>query len=143
MYKKILVALDNTSADRILLPHVAELARLTRAELVLIHVADGWVAHWQDHLDLADSPEIREDRAYLDEMGAQLTKEGLTVKAVLSRGTPSLEILKVARAQGCDLIAMTTHGHKFLADVFLGSTIEKVRHESEIPLLLVSALDRD
>jgi len=139
MYRKILVALDHTSADDSLLPHITGLARLTGAELVLAHVADGWAAQRQEHLDLADSEEIRADRAYLDEVAAKLRAEGLTVHAQLAKGDPPREIMRLAREQNCDLVAMTTHGHRFVADIFLGSTIEKVRHEIDIPLLLVRA----
>ncbi len=139
MYQRILVALDHTSADGSLLPHVEELARLTGAELLLVHVADGWAAQWQEHLNLADSQEIREDREYLESIAARLTESGLMVRPLLSQGDPSREITKLARSQECDLIAMTTHGHRFIADFWLGSTIDKVRHEAEIPLLLVRA----
>lgn len=139
MYTRILVALDHTSADASLLPHITELARLTGAELVLVHVADGWAAQWQDLLNLSDSQEIQEDRAYLARTAQELTAAGFKVRPQLSQGEPSREILKVARAEGCDLIAMTTHGHRFIADFWLGSTIDKVRHEADIPLLLVRA----
>ena len=139
MYKKILVALDHTKADDSLLPHVCELAKLTGAELLLIHVADGWAAQWQERLDLADSEEMREDQAYLDDVAAKLRAEGFSIAAVLAKGDPPKEIMRLARAEGCDLVAMTTHGHRFVADIFLGSTIEKVRHEIDIPLLLVRA----
>lgn len=139
MYTRILVALDHTPADGSLLPHVEALSRLTGAELLLVHVADGWAAQWQEHLNLADSQEIREDRAYLESIATRLTGDGLRVRPLLTQGDPSREITKIARAQGCDLIAMTTHGHRFIADFWLGSTIDKVRHETEIPLLLVRA----
>ena len=68
MYRRILVALDHTNADEVLLPHIIELGTLTRAEILLVHVADGWVARNYDRLNLADSEEIREDRAYLDQL---------------------------------------------------------------------------
>ena len=139
MYSKILVALDHTKADETLLPHITTLAKLTGAELLLIHVADGWAAQWQDRLNLADSEEMRVDQAYLDEVGARLRADNLAVKTRLAKGDPPREIMRFAREEGCDLVAMTTHGHKFVADIFLGSTIEKVRHEIDIPLLLVRA----
>ena len=139
MFKKILVALDHSRADAALLPRVKELARLTRAELLLLHVSTGWAAQWQQNLNLTDSKEMIEDRAYLDQVARQLQSEGFRVTARHAAGKPSEEILKAARADGCDLIAMTTHGHRLLQDVILGETIEKVRHESEIPLFVVRA----
>lgn len=139
MYSKILVALDHTKADDTLLPHITCLAKLTGAELLLVHVADGWAAQWQERFDLADSEEMRVDRAYLDNIVNHLRAEGHKVESVLAKGDPPKEILRVARAENCDLVAMTTHGHRFVADIVLGSTIEKVRHEIDIPLLLVRA----
>lgn len=139
MYRKILVALDHTQADESLLPHISGLARLTGAELVLVHVATGWVAQWGRQLNLAESEEMREDLVYLETIAERLRADGFAVRPVPSHGDPPREILKVARAEQCDLIAMTSHGHRFLVDFLLGSTIDKVRHESEIPLLIVRA----
>jgi nucleotide-binding universal stress UspA family protein len=137
MYKKILVALDHTHADQSLLPHVTGLARLTGAQLVLIHVATGWVAYWGRHLNVEESEEIRADQAYLDQIAEKLKEEGFSVKAMLMKGQPHREILKIAQSEGCDLIALTTHGHRFIYDTIIGSTIDKLRHETEIPLLVV------
>ncbi len=139
MFKKILVALDHSKADQTLLPRVKELAHLTQAEIVLLHVSTGWAAQWRDNLNLVDSPEIVEDREYLDKVTSDLRSEGLQVTACHSCGSPPDEILKVAHGQHCDLIAMTTHGHRLLSDLVHGTTITKVRHESDIPIFLVKA----
>lgn len=139
MFKKILVALDHSTADEALLPRMKELARLTRADLLLFHVSHGWVARWQDNLNLSDSREIREDREYLEKLGNELREQGFQVRVLLSAGEPADEILKTARAEQCDLIAMTTHGHRLLSDLIYGTTITRVRHEAEIPIFLVRA----
>lgn len=139
MYKKILVAMENSRADTSLLPHVAQLAQLMHSKLVLIHVADGWVARNYDQLKLAESDEMKADRDYLEQQAAALRQAGLEVKIHLALGNPPTEILKAAEQEQCDLIAMTTHGHRFLGDVFYGSTITAVRHKSQIPMLLVRA----
>ena len=139
MFKKILVALDHSKADQALLPRVKELAHLTQAEIVLLHVSTGWAAQWRDNLNLVDSPEIVEDREYLDRVTSDLRGEGFRVSAYHSCGSPPDEILKVAHGQHCDLIAMTTHGHRLLSDLVHGTTITKVRHESDIPIFLVKA----
>jgi nucleotide-binding universal stress UspA family protein len=141
MYKKILVALDHTSADTSLLPHITELARLTGAKLLLIHVADGWVSYWGRHLDVTESEETREDRAYLAKTAEELRSQGLNVESLLTLGNPPQEILKTAQSEQCDLIAMTTHGHRFLYDIIVGSTIDKVRHQTNIPMLVVRAAE--
>lgn len=140
MYRRILVALDHTKADEVLVPHIIELGTLTRAEILLVHVADGWAARNYDRLNLAESEEIREDRAYLERTAAALRdKSGLTVATRLAMGDPPREILKLADEESCDLIAMTTHGHRLVGDIMFGSTIEYVRHRCKAPLLIVTA----
>ena len=141
MYKRILVALENSKADQSLLPHITQLAALLNSELVLIHVADGWVARNYDQLKLADSDEMRADRQYLETHAADLRERGLQARVHLALGNPPTEILKTAVQEQCDLIAMTTHGHRFLADLIHGSTITAVRHKSHIPILLVRAAE--
>ena len=141
MYKRILVALENGRPDASLLPHIAELAGLLSSHLVLIHVADGWAARNFEHLKLAESEEIKADRQYLQERAAELRARGLTVDVHLALGNPPTEILKAAEQQRCDLIAMTTHGHRFFGDLIHGSTITAVRHKSPVPMLLVRAAE--
>ncbi len=141
MYQKILVALDHTTADESLLPQVTELAQLCGAGLLLVHVADGWASQWQNELNLTDSEEVQRDTRYLQKRVDELSALGIVTEHCLSRGNPAQEILQIADEHQCDLIAMTSHGHRFIADVWLGSTIDKVRHQSSIPLLLVRAKD--
>ena len=142
MYRKILVALENSSADESLLPHVIELAKRFQSHLLLLHVADGWVARNFNHLKLAESEEMKTDRAYLDATVEKLKGEGLSAGAYLALGDPPTEILKTAEAEKCDLIAMTSHGHRLLGDLLFGSTIHEVRHRTSIPVLLVRAVSK-
>ena len=139
MYKKILVALENSRADESLLPHVTELAKRLHSQLLLVHVADGWAARNFDQLKLAESEEMKADRSYLESTIDRLRAAGLEVGAHLAMGDPATEILKTAESEKCDLIAMTTHGHGFLGDILHGSTITEVRHKAAIPVLLVRA----
>lgn len=139
MYKKILVALENGRADNSLLPHVSQLAALLGSELLLIHVADGWVARNYEQLRLAESEEMIADRRYLQDHANRLREAGLRASIHLALGNPPNEILKTAEQEHCDLIAMTTHGHRLFGDLIHGSTITAVRHKSQIPLLLVRA----
>jgi manganese transport protein len=139
MYRKILVALDNSQTDRAMFSHIAALAKLHHSKLLLVHVADGWAARHYDRFQLADSEEMNADRAYLEGAASDLRGEGLAVQTHLALGDPADGILKTALAEGCDLIAMTTHGHRFLKDLIYGSTITKVRHRAKVPVLLVNA----
>ena len=139
MYKKILIALENGPADETILPHIAELATRFDSEILLLHVADGFAARCFDQLKLAESEEIKEDRAYLEKTAGELRAKKLSVSTQLAMGDPPSEILKVADEEKCDLIALTSHGHRFFGDLFHGSTITKVRHHTTIPLLILRA----
>lgn len=137
MFKTILVALENSDADQTLLPYVKELAKIHHSKLLLVHVADGWVARHYDEMLLKESEEMIQDRKYLKKTAEELKVEGFDVSTHLAMGDPPKEILNVAEKKHCDLIAMTSHGHRFFADIFLGSTIEEVRHQANIPLFIV------
>ncbi len=139
MYKHILVAVEHSAADRTILTHVAALAKMTGAELLLVHVADGWAARNFDQLQLRESEEMKADRAYLDGLSAELAAQGLTVKVELGMGDPATELIRVAEEQQVDLIAMSTHGHRFLSDVIHGATADRVRHLVKVPVLLLRA----
>jgi nucleotide-binding universal stress UspA family protein len=137
MYKHILIPLENSPADETILTHIRPLARVAGAKLLLVHVADGWVARNFNQLQLAESQEMKEDRAYLEKRVRELTSEGFSCDAVLALGEPSDEIVKLAREKNVDLIAMTTHGHRFISDILYGATVDKVRHEVDVPVLLL------
>ena len=139
MYKKILVAVENSTADETILTHVAGLAHLTGAELLLVHVADGWAARHFDQLKLRESEEMKNDRAYLERLRDRLVGEGFKVQTELAMGDPSTELIRVAEHQRVDLIAMSTHGHRFLQDVLHGTTADRVRHMVKVPVLLLRA----
>jgi nucleotide-binding universal stress UspA family protein len=137
MYKHILIPLENSPADETILTHIRLLARVAGAKLLLVHVSDGWVARNFNQLQLAESEEMKNDRAYLQKRVSELTAEGFSCDAVLALGEPSDEIIKLARERDIDLIAMTTHGHRFISDILYGATADKVRHEVEVPVLLL------
>jgi len=137
MYKKILVALENGPADETILPHVAELAQRFSSNLLLLHVADGWAARNFNKLELAESEEMKNDREYLEKVAGRLRSGGFSVETMLALGDPPAEILKAAKGEGCDLIAMAGHGHRWFSDIFHGSTITQVRHRTAIPIILV------
>ena len=137
MYKRILVAIENSAADRTILDHVIKLARFCGSKVTLLHVADGWAA--RTYGADAISREIDEDRAYLAKVRAELQAEGLPTEAELAFGEPATEIIKWVRERGCNLVAMSTHGHRLLADLFLGTAANTVRHEVDVPVLLIKA----
>jgi nucleotide-binding universal stress UspA family protein len=137
MYETILVTLDGTPSDRAIIEHVKQLAKLAGSRLVLLHVADGWAA--RTYGPDAVSPEIAEDTAYLETVRAEFQSDGIAAEAELAYGAPANEIIKWVKQKGCDLVAMSTHGHRFLADVFLGTTATRVQHSISAPVLLLRA----
>jgi nucleotide-binding universal stress UspA family protein len=138
MYQRILIPLDNSPTDRTILEHIRHLAKLTKATIILMHVADGFAARLQNQLNLADSEEIKKDQAYLDKHHHHLTSEGFKVKSILVQGKEPVDgILKVVKEEDCDLIAMATHGHGFVKDVILGSVADNLRHRTSIPILMI------
>ena len=137
MYHDILVLLDNSPTDEVILVHIRGLAKLCRSRLLLVHVADGFVARNREGLDLAESEEMRNDRAYLERVRNELADEGFQARDLLLCGDPTAEILKAVDREDCDLIAMATHGHGFLKDLLLGSVAEKLRHRTAVPILMV------
>ena len=139
MYKRILVAVENSAADRTILSHVTELAQLTGAKLLLVHVADGWAARNFDQLKLRESEEMKSDRVYLEGLKTDLTAKGFAVETRLAMGDPATELIRTAQEQAVDLIAMSTHGHRFLSDLLHGATADRVRHLVKVPVLLLRA----
>ena len=137
MYKRILVPLEHSEYDEVIIDHVRRLARVANASIVLIHVADGWAARNIKQLNLRESEEMQRDRKYIEAIAESLEKDGFAVDALLAGGDPGEEIAAAAEREHCDLIAMATHGHRGLADVIHGSVANVVRHTSRIPVLLV------
>lgn len=137
MYKKILMPVENSPYDDAIVDHVRELAKVCKSSIVLIHVADGWAARNIEQLKLRESEEMKKDREYIEKVSASLEAEGLDAEALLASGDPASEIAQAAVREECDLIAMSTHGHKFIGDMIHGSVSHTVRHSSTIPVLLV------
>lgn len=135
MYEKILVALDATAADQTILEHVTKLALTFHSSLVLLHVADGWAARLFGAE--AVSPEIQRDEAYLESVRSRLAAAGIQVEAELAYGEPADQIVQWVEKRGCDLVAMSTHGHRFISDLLYGSTADSVRHHVAVPVLML------
>ena len=137
MYETILVTLDGTATDRAIIEHVKQLAKLAHSRVVLFHVADGWAA--RAYGPDAVSPEIREDTAYLSSVREEFQSIDIPAEAELAYGDPVKEIVNWVECNRCDLVAMSTHGHRFLADLFLGTTASPVQHSIRVPVLLLRA----
>ncbi len=139
IYDTILIPLENSPTDRAILSHIQPLARHCDARLILIHVCDGFAARNQDALNLEDSEEMADDRAYLERITKDLAAEGFDARVILAKGDPATEIVAAAEREHADLIAMSTHGHGVIQDVLRGTVASSVRHRTTIPVLMVKA----
>jgi nucleotide-binding universal stress UspA family protein len=137
MYRRILVAIENSPSDQTIIAHVKQLATLTGGELLLVHVADGWAARHFDELKLRESEEMKADRAYLEQVAAECAAVPLQVSTELAMGDPATELIRLVIEWQADLIAMSTHGHRFVNDLLRGTTVNRVRHEVKVPVLLL------
>jgi nucleotide-binding universal stress UspA family protein len=137
MYSTILMTLEGTPTDRPIIEHVKQLAVLAGSRVVLLHVADGWAA--RTYGPDAVSPEIAADTAYLQQVRTEFELLNIPIETELAYGDPVKQIVMWVENKGCDLVAMSTHGHRFLADIFLGTTASRVQHQISVPVLLLRA----
>jgi nucleotide-binding universal stress UspA family protein len=140
MYKTILMTLDSSPTDRAIIEHIKQLAKFMHSRVILLHVADGWAA--RTFGPDAVSPEVTEDTAYLNKVRSEFQSAGIPADAELAFGEPSKEIIKWVRQKGCDLVAMSTHGHGPVIDLILGSVADHLRHQLDIPILMIRAANK-
>ncbi|MGA2230973.1 MAG: universal stress protein [Tepidisphaeraceae bacterium] len=137
MYEIILVTLDTTPTDRAIIKHIKALASLMHSRVVLLHVADGWAA--RTFGADAVSPEVTEDKEYLEKVRREFESIDISAEAHLAFGQPVKEIVQWVHERHCDLVAMSTHGHRLLGDIFFGATASRVQHSIDVPVLLIRA----
>ncbi len=137
MYQTILVTLDTTSTDRAIIEHIKRLAKCLGSRVVLLHVAAGAAAKWLG--PEAGGEEVEKGQAYLDRIKAEFEAAGVPAATELAYGDPATQIVNWVAANGCDLVAMSTHGHRWLGDLLLGTTATDVQHRLSVPVLLLRA----
>jgi len=137
MYKHVLVTLDCSPTDRTIIEHVKALAAAMHSHIVLLHVASSVPARFYGS-DAAGA-QIESQRNYLENTKAEFSAMGISAEAELAYGEPVKEIIKWVEDHECDLVAMATHGHQFVADLVLGTTAIRVQHGVTIPVLLLRA----
>ena len=137
MYNTILVTLDTTLTDRAIIEHIKKLASCLGSRVVLLHVAAGAAAKWLG--PEAGGEEVEMSQAYLDGVKAEFDAAVVPAATALAYGEPATEIVKWVEANGCDLVAMSTHGHRWLGDLVYGTTASDVQHRLSVPVLLLRA----
>ena len=137
LYKTILVTLEGTPTDRAIIDHIKLLAPVMKSRVVLLHVATGVPAKY--HRTDAAGKEVEESRAFLGRARDEFTAAGIATEAQLAFGEPAKEIVNWVQQNGCDLVAMSTHGHQLIADLVLGTTAIRMQHSLSVPVLLLRA----
>ena len=130
VYKKILVTIDCSSVDRVIIKHVAPLALQNRAEVSLLHVV---------HAHTLDQRRALQEQAdtCLEAHCNALRAQGVEACKIIRDGEPDEQVLKEIETGNYDLVAMATHGHKFFGDILFGSVSKSLKHKISIPLLLI------
>jgi nucleotide-binding universal stress UspA family protein len=137
LYKTILVTLEGTATDRAIIDHIKLLAPAMQSRVVLLHVASGVPAQY--HRTDAAGKEVEESKVLLGRVRDEFTAAGIPAEAQLAYGEPAKEIVNWVQRNGCDLVAMSTHGHQLIADLVLGTTANRVQHSLSVPVLLLRA----
>jgi manganese transport protein len=134
-YRRVAAALAADGSDRPILEHALSLARANGAELLLVHVAEGFGPRFFGRE--SDDLETRDDRRYLESARAAAAAQGVQARVLLRYGAPVEELTRAVEDEGVDLMVMGAHGHKLLGDLLYGSTVNPLRHRVKIPVLVV------
>lgn len=132
--RRIAVTVDFSGSDNKAINRAVHLGK-SGATLVLIHVLES--ANAMVYGENAFDHEREEDYQKLKQYQEQLKAENITTEVRLGFGSPAISIPALVKENECDMLVMGTHGHRTVKDLILGSTIEKLRHEIKVPLVLV------
>jgi manganese transport protein len=136
VYHRILVPLDHTRLDRLAVSHAAALARQHNARLYLFHVEEGVTSRLYGQE--SSTAEVEAGEKYLARIAQSLRDQGLTVETAIRHSpSPRKEIIRYSREIQPDLVIMGAHGHGGLKDLIFGTTIDPVRHDLNVPMLIV------
>ena len=103
--------------------------------LTLIHVVDSAPA--QVYSSGVYDEHTREDEQYLLEIAEEVRSSGVVVEIALPHGDPSKELINYAASHKVDMLVMGSHGHRLIGDLLWGQTVDPVRHQVKIPVLVV------
>ena len=130
VYKKILVAMDCSDVDDVIIEHVSALALQNQAQVYLIHVVH---SHTLDQERALHKQAV----ACLKSQCDILKAKGIDANMIIRSGEPDKEMLKEIEEKDYDLVAMATHGHSFVGDILFGSVSRTLKHKISTPLLLI------
>ncbi len=134
-FKRIAVALEFSPDDEKILSH-AKLQGGNDASYFLIHIVESASANIMGKE--SHDYETRIDQEMMDNYLRQLNELGLKATGALGYQRRVKEIVRLVKEHGADLLVIGAHGHTGLKDFIFGSTVDSVRHELKIPVLVVT-----
>jgi manganese transport protein len=135
VYQKIAVALEFSDKDEKLLSYAVGQSQ-KNSEFVLIHVVESASAQVLERD--ADDLETRKDQEQLDHYADRLNQMGYKAVGILGFNHRVKEIVRIVKENNIDILVIGAHGHTGIKDIVYGQTINSVRHELKIPVLVVN-----
>lgn len=143
MYKHILIATDGSDLAKKAIEQALSLAKAMQAKVTAVTVSEPWTSVVYGEMAVGFPVEEYEKGAasnaqrILDEVAAAASAQGVSCEGVYVRDQfPAEGIIETAKARGCDLIVMSSHGRRGLTRLVLGSQANKVVTHSTIPVLI-------
>jgi manganese transport protein len=133
-YKRIAVALEFSNKDEVLLSHAIGQAD-KNSSYILIHIVESASARILGNE--ADDFETRKDQEHIDIYTKRIKQLGFEAKGVLGFDGRARNIARLVKENNADLLVIGAHGHTGLKDWLYGETIDAVRHELKVPVLVV------
>jgi len=146
MYQKILVPLDGSKRAEAILPHVEQLARRYTAKVIFLQVIQPLTTFLESDTASADvylkalQQQMNEAESYLSGWRAEFREKGINAEICIAHGLVVETIIKIAKEENADLIAIASHGRTGLSRVFYGSVASGLLHSIDRPLLLVRSM---
>lgn len=134
-YKRIAITVDFSSSDSKAISNAFTQGG-KEAEYLLIHVVETAVARMM-HGEV-DDLETNSDKENLEKYKQELTQKGYKIHTVLGFGNPKKSIPELVNKSDCDLLVMGAHGHRAIKDIIFGTTLDTVRHNVNVPVLIVN-----
>jgi len=134
-YTKIAVALDFSQNDYKLISHSLGQGKKD-SEYILIHIVESPATRIIG--DETDDLETRKDTERMNGYVSDLTDKGFNAKGLLGFDGRVKEIVKLVKENNAEILVIGAHGHTGLKDVVYGHTVEAVRHELKIPVLVIN-----
>lgn len=134
-YHRIAVTVDFSEMDSRAISHSLSQGG-KHAKYLLIHIVETAGARLYEQE--TDDSETQTDREQLNAYASELKEKGFDVEVMLGFGDPKTEIPRLSVVFRSELLVMAAHGHRGMKDILFGTTLDAVRHNVSIPVLIVT-----